>query len=339
MKNSSIFKIYFLAFCIFIFTSCSAILTTIGNNKINNSINSYYSNGITPNGTLNLIAGLDLSPDSLIGINHYKKQYSEISELKNLILKKKVFLLQDINDLNLYLLTVEEFKKISLKLPTVKIDYNDYNFSKIIIKKIFEDFIYKNETKYFNRSQSIQNILYYKSLNNYINSSILQSIILNLENKVTINLYVSSSFRGFSKLEYLVTNSFLKVADYNFNRNLGDYIIFKGYSDFISPNSNNSFIDFNFSNIYTRTIETNIEKNGENTIFIAKKRITLTGFYNIYSPNNSVTKKYFEFSENYTLKVKKYDESIFYDDERDILKDILEDKFNNIIRHDLNEFL
>ncbi|WP_438585597.1 hypothetical protein [Cetobacterium sp.] len=339
MKTYSFIKITLISIVLFFLTSCSAIMTSIGNNKIDNSIKIYYSKGLTSEGTLDLISGLDYSPESAIGITQYQKQYIEITETKNRLLQNKYFSKADINTLNLYLLTVEEFRKIHAKFPTININYSDFNSSKLKITKIFEDFILKDEKIYIPRIQKIQNINYYKSLSKYVNSYIINSAISNLERDVTINLYISSSFRGFSRLDYLVTNSLVYASDMNSDRNLGNYIIFKGFSNSISPNSKDYFIDFNFSNVYIRTLDTREEIKDKNKIFIANKRVTISGFYKIYSPNRKTTTKYFDFSENYTIRVRSYDHSTFYDDERDIIKEILEDKFSNIIRYDLNDLV
>ncbi|MGL5000300.1 MAG: hypothetical protein ACRC6J_01090 [Cetobacterium sp.] len=339
MKTYSFIKITLLSIILFFLTSCSAIIESIGNSKIDNSIKIYYSRGLTSEGTLDLIFGLDYYPESGVGIAQYEKQYAEITSQKNRILQNRYFSTQDINSLNLYLLTVEEFKKIHSKFPTIKIDYNDFNSSKLKITKIFEDFILKDENIYITRIQKIQNINYYKILRKYVNSYIINSSIDNLERDVTINLYISSSFRGFSKLDYLVTNSLVYASDMNSNRNLGNYIIFKGFSNSIVPSSKDYFIDFNFSNVYIRTLDTREEVKDKNKIFIANKRVTISGFYKVYSPNRKTTTKYFDFSENYTIRVRSYDHSTFYDDERDIIKDILEDKFSDIIRYDLNSLV
>lgn len=176
-------------------------------------------------------------------------------------------------------------------------------------------------------------------MNKYINSYIINSTISNLENDVTINLYVGSSFRGFSQLDYLLTNSLMYASDMNINRNLGNYIIFRGFNSFLKPNFKNYFIDFNFSNVYTRTLETKEEIKEKEKLFIVRKKITISGYYKIYSQNSAPHTKYFEFSENYTLKMREYNNSTFYDDERDILKNILEDKFSNIIRYDLDNLI
>ncbi|MGL5088952.1 MAG: hypothetical protein ACRC6Z_05800 [Cetobacterium sp.] len=339
MKNFNFIKSTLFIFIIFIFTGCSAIMSSIGNNKIQNSIKTYSINGLTAAGTLNLIAGLNLSPDSLIGISQYQKQYFEISEKKNNLIKQTYFSKNDLEYLNLYLLTIEEFKSIHSKFSTININYNDFNSSKIKITKIFEDFILKDEKIYINRIQKIQKINYYKTLKKYTNSYLINGSISNLERDVTINIYISSSFKGFSKLHFILENSLLYAADNNINRNLGNYVIFKGFSDFISSNSQNYFIDFNFSDIYIRTLETIEETKEENKIFVTKKRVTVSGVYRIYSSNKKYNTKYFDFSENYILKVRKYDDSIFYDDERDIIKNILQEKFSNIIKYDLEDLI
>lgn len=339
MKNLSYIKYIGISFILSFLLGCSAIMTSIGNNKISNAINIYNSRGTTTDGTLELISGLEYSSESQIGISQYQKQYFEITNIKNNILKNKYFTKQDINALNLYLLTIEEFKKIQPKFPTIKIDYNDFNNSKVKITKIFEDFVLKDEKLYISRNQKIQNINFYKKINKYINSYIINSTISNLENDVTINLYVGSSFRGFSQLDYLLTNSLMHASDMNINRNLGNYIIFRGFNSFSKPNLKNYFIDFNFSNVYTRTLETKEEIKEKEKLFIVRKKITVSGYYKIYNQNSAPHTKYFEFNENYTLKMREYNNSTFYDDERDILKNILEDKFSNIIRYDLDNLI
>lgn len=333
------FKYFIVGFALLFFLGCSAIMTSIGNNKINNAINIYNSRGTTTDGTLELISGLDYAPDSQIGISQYQKQYLEIKNIKNNILKNKVFSHQDINALNLYLLTVEEFKKINPKISNVKIDYNDFNNSKIKIIKIFEDFVLKDEKLYISRNQKIQNINYYKKMNKYISSYVINSIISNLENDVTINLYIGSTFKSFSKLDYLVTNSLIHASDMNINRNLGNYIIFRGFNSFKNSNLKNYYIDFNFSNIYIRTLETKEEVKENNKLFIVRKKITISGYYKIYSSNSISHNKYFEFNETYSVKIKENNETTLFDDEYDIVKNILEDKFSNIIKFDLDNLI
>lgn len=339
MKIPSFLKKGIFYFLLVFITGCSALMTSIGNSKVDDAINIYSTRGLTSDGTLQLISGLEYYPESQIGINQYRKQYLEITQLKNTIIKKKNFNQQDLNALNLYLLTIEEFRKIQPKIPTIAIDYNDFNRSKFEIIKIFENFISKDEKLNISRNQKIDNINFYKKLNKYINSYLINNIILNLQNDVTINLYITSSFRGFSGLDSLVTNSLMQASDMNPNRDLGNYIIFKGYNDFISPNFNNYFIDFNFSNVYIRVIETKEETKDNHKIFIVKKRITVSGYYKVYSQNTIPAIKYFEFSENYTLKTETNNSTTFYDDERDIVKTILKNKFSNIIHYDLENLI
>lgn len=337
MKKFSCVKYIFISFSFVLFLGCSAIMTSIGNNKITNAINTYNSRGTTTDGTLELISGLDYAPDSQLGVTQYQKQYLEITGIKNNILNNKNFSHQDINALNLYLLTIEEFEKIHSKVPNIKIDYNDFNRSKIKINKIFEEFVLKDEKLYISRNQKIQNINYYKRMNKYLNSYVINNVILNLENDVTVNLYISSSFRSFSKLDYLVTNSLVHASDMNINRNLGNYVIFKGFKSYVTPNQKNYYIDFNFSNVYIRTLETREETKEDNKIFIARKKITLSGYYKIYSQNSSSYNKYFEFNETYSIRIKENNGTTLFDDEYDIIKNILEDKFSNLIRFDLTK--
>ncbi|WP_448820265.1 hypothetical protein [Cetobacterium sp.] len=339
MKNSTCIKYIAISFFLTLFFGCSAIMTSIGNNKISSAINIYNSHGITTDGTVKLISGLEYSPESQLGILQYQKQYFEITGIKNRILKNKYFTKQDLNTLNLYLLTVEEFKKIQSKFPTITVDYNDFNKSKVKITKIFEDFVLKDEKIYINRSQKIQNIDFYKKINTYINSYIINSAIFKLEGDVTVNLYINSSFRGFSQLDYLLTDALRYAADMNINRNLGNYVIFRGFNSFPRLNSKNYLIDFNFSNIYVRTLETKEVTREKEKIFTTRKKVTVSGYYKIYTQSSTPSTRHFEFNENYTLRMREYDSSTFYDDERDIIKKILEDKFSNVIRYDLNNLI
>ena len=333
------FKYFIFSFALLLLFGCSAIMTSIGNNKINNAINIYNSRGITSDGTLELISGLDYVPDSQIGISQYQKQYLEVTTIKNNTLKNKFFSQQDINLLNLYLLTIEEFKKTNTKIPNVTIDYSDFNRSKIKITKVFEDFVLKDEKLYISRNQKIQNINYYKKMNKYINSYVINSVILNLENDVTINLYIGSSFKSFSKLDHLVTSSLIHASDTNINRNLGNYIIFKGFNSFKNYNFKDYYIDFNFSSVYIRTLETKEEIKENNKLFIARKKITVSGYYKIYSPTSTTQSKYFEFNETYSIKMKKDNDTTLFDDEYNIVKNILENRFSNIIRFDLDNLI
>lgn len=339
MKKSYYLK-YILVFLITIFLSgCSAIMTSIGNSRITESINIYNSRGTTTDGTLELISGLNYSPESQIGIAQYQKQYNEITNIKNTILKNKYYSQKDINALNLYLLTVEEFKSIHSKFPTIKIDYADFNSSKAKINKVFEDYVLKDEKLYISRNQKIQNINYYKKINKYINSYVINSVVSNLEKDVTVNLYIGSSFTGFSKLDYVVKNSLIHASDMNINRNLGNYIFFRGFNTFITPNTKTYYIDFNFSNVYINTLETkeNIKENEK--VLIIKKKINISGYYKIYSQKATPQTKYFEFNEKYTIELKEKNGARVYDDEVDIVKKILENKFSNIIRYDLDNLV
>lgn len=339
MKNLFYIKYIGISFILIIFLGCSAIKTSIGNNRISDAINIYNSRGTTTDGTLKLISGLDYSPESQVGIFQYQKQYFEITNIKNNILKNRYFSKQDLDTLNLYLLTVEEFKKIHTKFPTIHIDFNDFNTSKVKITKIFEEFVLNDEKLYVTRNQKIQKINFYKKINTYVNSYIINSIILNLENDVTVNLYIGSSFKAFSPLNHLLTNSLVRASNKNINRYLGDYIIFKGFNSFSKPNFKNYFVDFDFISIYIRTLETKKEIKEKEEIFIVRKKISVSGYYKIYNQSPVPPTKFFEFSETYTLKTKKYNNSISYDDEKDILQNILEDRFTKFIHYDLKNLI
>ncbi|MBC2850469.1 hypothetical protein H5J22_03290 [Cetobacterium sp. 8H] len=333
MKKSSLSIIFFIS--IFIFSGCSAIMTSIGDSKINNSIKTYRNKGLTSAGMSELISGLDYSPNSVVGINEFKIQYNEISAIKNKILTKKNHTENDIDNLNLYLLTVEEFRKINPKIPTIKVDYNDFNNSKIKINQIFEKYVERDERFGLDRYRKLQKINYYNSLLNYINNYTISSIVKDLENQVTINLYIGSSFRGFSQLDTLMTNALISAADQNINRNLGNYIFFRGYSYISKISSNNFFINIDFTDIDIVTLETSVDENNGNKTFFKRKKVFVSGVYKIYNNTPFPSIKPFSFKDTYTIKTKKNDNSVYYDDERAILREILENNFSDMIRYDI----
>lgn len=92
---------------------------------------------------------------------------------------------------------------------------------------------------------------------------------------MTVNLYIGSSFKAFSPLNHLLTNSLVRASNKNINRYLGDYIIFKGFNSFSKPNFKNYFVDFDFISIYIRTLETKKEIKEKEEIFIVRKKFLL----------------------------------------------------------------
>ena len=333
MKKKSLLFIFFIS--TFILSSCSALMTSIGDNKIHNAIEVYKYRGLTTDGMLDLISGLDYSPNSIIGINEFKKQYQEITSIKNKILIKTNYTEADINALKLYLLTVEEFKKINPKIPTIHIDYISFSNSKSNIVKVFEKYVEKDERFGLDRYAKIQKINFYKSLLKYNNSYTISSIVKDFENQVSINLYIRSSFRGFSQLDTLVNNSLISAADRNLNRDLGNYTFFKGYT-YISPvNSHNYFIDIVFNDIDIVTLEISTDEINGTKIFSKRKKIFISGVYKVFNSSPFPSIKPFAFKETYTIKTKQNDNSTYYEDERDILRKILENKFSDIIRYDI----
>ncbi|MEG0300736.1 MAG: hypothetical protein RSA57_01800 [Cetobacterium sp.] len=333
MKKSSLFMILFIL--VFILSGCSAIMTSIGDSKINSSIKTYKNRGLTTDGMSELISGLEYSPNSIVGINEFKIQYQEITSIKNNILTKKNYTEADINALKLYLLTVEEFRKINSKIPTIKIDYNDFNNSKIKINQVFEKYVERDERFGLDRYQKIQRINYYSSLLKYLNNYTISSIIKDLENQVTINLYIGSSFRGFSQLDNLMTNALISAADQNLNRNLGNYIFFRGYSYISKVSSNNFFVSIDFTDIDIVTLESSVDENNGNKTFFKRKKVFVSGVYKIYNNTPFPSIKPFSFKDTYTIKTKQNDNSIYYDDERAILREVLENKFSDMIRYDI----
>ncbi|MEG1365330.1 MAG: hypothetical protein RSC71_07190, partial [Cetobacterium sp.] len=103
MKIPSFFKKGIFYFLLVFITGCSALMTSIGNSKVDDAINIYSTRGLTSDGTLQLISGLEYYPESQIGINQYRKQYLEITQLKNTIIKNK----EDLKSIYEYVGTID----------------------------------------------------------------------------------------------------------------------------------------------------------------------------------------------------------------------------------------
>lgn len=326
-------KKYILGICLsFFFFGCSNLFTAIGNRDIENSVRIYTVRGLTTDGTRELIDGLNYLPQSVIGINQFNKQYKEITKIKNETLLKRALSERDINSLKLYLYTVEEYSKLRDKPVGINIDYSDYRVSKEKISRAFDKYVLKNKKNLFSRNEKINRISFYRGMNTYIRSGVIENTVKELQQEVSRNIYINTNARYYSRLERLANNIFIETANSNLNRDLGNYTYFRGFRRPQRYSKNDYYIEVYFDNIYVTDIERKEEKGFDNSqIFLDKKRLTVNGTYKIYNNFNLYNIRTFDFSENYTVKTEIKGDSESYSDESKEIREILKKKFNDLI--------
>ncbi|MGX6592400.1 membrane lipoprotein lipid attachment site-containing protein [Cetobacterium ceti] len=337
-------KIIFFISLLIAFSGCSAIMHSIGESDINRGINIYQSRGLTTEGINYLASGLSNAPDSIIGIESFKRQYLELENQSENILRNKIYSERDINALKLYLLASEKYSILSGKIPQLTFNKEKYFSLKNKINTAFENYVLKDNLTNLNRKQKINKIFYYKSLLKYNQNYIIREKITKLEQEISINIVLTSSFRyRYNSSNFDIQNILISVADKYTNRDLGNYVYFRGYNSYNKYWSNNSYlVDMEFYNFETPILEISERKegNGEKIIISQRKKLILSGEYRVIDSKTYgvVEIKPFRIEENYNIEMSKTQNTINFSNENDVIRKILEKKFTNIILYRLRDF-
>lgn len=321
------------------FVGCSSM---IGKNKLSKGIESYKIYGPSEKSILDLGQGLDYFQDSPTGIETFKAQHIQLVILKENILAKKIYNSNDLKNLRLYLLSSNFVNHLAPKIPNLNIDTRTLASDRRLITEIFEKNILNDKTEHLSRANKISKIRYYKKVLNVINSSSISNKVRNLEQDVTINIYVTTSSRNFYNyrnyrnsinLEYFIINS----TEKRIGSNLGNYIFLRGYSRGLFTLPKNSYlINIDISDIDIRKIDLKEEKafGDENkTIVTQKNSLSVKGGYEFLSFNGYKNIQYrpFNYNRNYEVKTIFDKNSIQYGNENQIIENILKDIFNDVV--------
>ncbi|MGL4308305.1 hypothetical protein [Cetobacterium sp. SF1] len=323
----------------FLFFGCSAIMHRIGESDIEDGIAIYQKRGLTTDGFRELTSGLEYAPDSLRGIENLNIQYKQLLDQTNRLLKQKTYTVADLNALKLYLYGSDRYIALEKKIPQLSLDNNILYNNKIKIGKVFENYVLNQNYQGLSRRSKIDKIFYFKSLITYIPNNKIRQVITQLEQEVSINLYLTSNGRnGYSPID--IQNILVGVADRYKNRDLGNYIYFKGYNYYNQYYGNNSYlVDVSFYRFETPLLELSERKEqiGNKIIISQKKKLILTGEYKVINPRTYkvIDVRPINIEQNYTVEMTKTDNTITFSNENDILRKILEDKFSDILLYNL----
>lgn len=326
-----------------VFNGCTSLTTYIGEKRIESGLKTYNSRGVTSFGIKKLASGLAYIPDSIIGVECFNKQTIEITKEKNNILKKKTLSIKDIERLKTYIVLSEEASKINFKVKDLKFNYNDYKNSRIKINKAFENYIVCDNRNSTNlpRNKKIEKISCYKSLNGYINSTKVYSIISSLETQVTKQVYLTTSFIHYNHMNSLVNESLVNFVYRNKNHEIEKYIYLKGYTETIPKNTKKYLVAMDFSECkaYSKGLIT--EKKVDKEVITEHKELVVRGTYRLLINNGRdfSKSKDFEIRKNYNVITEKYKNRMIYGNEREEIMKILNNKFDRIIIRDLKILL
>ena len=323
----------------FLFFSCSAITHRIGESNIEKGIAIYQKRGLTTDGFRELIDGLECAPDSLKGIESLNFQYSQLLEQTNRLLEQKTYTIADLNALKLYLYASDRYITLEKKVPQLSLNRNVLYNNKIKIAKVFEDYVLNQKFDGLSRQVKLEKIFYFKSLITHIPNSKIREVITKLEQEISINLYITSN----SNNRYVpvdIQNILIGVADRYKNKDLGNYIYFRGYNYFNQSYANNAYlVELSFYRFETPLLEISERKQntGSKTIISQQKKLILTGEYKIINPKTYkvIEIKPINIENKYTLEMIKTDNTTTFSNEREILKKILEEKFRELMLYNL----
>ncbi|MFA6877962.1 MAG: hypothetical protein WCQ76_03550 [Fusobacterium sp.] len=326
-----------------IFSGCTSLTAYIGGKRIESALKSYNLNGVTSSGIEKLASGLKYIPDSQIGIENFNKQSVEISKEKDSILKKNFYSSYDIEILKTYITLNEEASKLKYKIKDIEFNSKDYINSRAKISKVFIDYVINDSKNLINlpRERKIEKINYYKYLNSFINNNRVYNIISSLELQVTKQVYLTSSFRRYNRINQMVNDSLIDFTYRNQNVEIENYLYLNGYRGVIPININNYVVDMIFSECRTYSKDTKVEKKIDKEIIIEHKKLVIRGTYKLFDNNGGsfIKSKYFEISKNYNVVMEKYKNKRIYKNEEKEIRKILRNEFNKIIIRDLKDLI
>lgn len=349
MKKNRFYLLFIiLTISLSLLSGCSALGKFIGESKIQQGIEEYSKTGVSYKSLDNLISGLDYFPDSPVGVENLKKQYSDFSHMKNNIYNSRNYSLDNLRKLELYLSITEKITALSTKLPAL------FSTPDNILEERnkFSDFLDTHLSTMRVTPVRNENIVFLKSYEGFAkfsNSQLLRNKIHELTSAVTIRYVTSLRFNPYLT-RYDLPFIFKKVSHENSssnNRNMDrNYIQFLGNLDSYSLNSlrDVNLVQIDISSFSINTIESKLlEKSTATSKFFREdKTLTIRGTYRLFNSNshsrnslNGVELNVFEFKKDFSTEIEKVGNSIRRSDEKEVVEEILERFFYEIIRDEI----
>lgn len=347
MKKNKFYPLFIiLTLSLSLLTGCSALGKFIGESKIQQGMEEYSKTGVSYNSLDNLISGLDYFPDSPDGVENLKKQYSDFSHMKNSIYNSRTHSLDNLKKLESYLVITEKIDRLSTKLPTLS-SITDNILEERNKFSVFLDTHLSTMRISPVRNENIIFLKNYEGFSKFSNSQLLRSKIQELTSAVTIRYVASLRFNPYLT-RYDLPYIFKKVSHENSssnNRYLDrNYIQFLGNLDSYSLDSMRdvNLVQIDISSLSINTTESKLleKSNASSKFFREDKTLTIRGTYKLFNSSSrnllsGVELNVFEVKKEFSTEIERVGNGIRKSDEKEVVEEILERFFYEIIRDEI----
>lgn len=326
-----------------IVSGCSALSAKYGEYKVEKARESFISKGLNMYAFQELTEGLKIVPLSVEGLKTFQEQYDLANRLGENIKKKRrdTWRLEDFQNFTVYLYSKESYETLPLEsksmLKIKPIDYFKLNSSRQIFISQLEDYLALNRLRSYPRDilKEWYSVVKF-AVKNSGNSYQLKEIEKNIENILIIKVYFTS--RDYFNYRYGLDYILPKVVREKEGK-ITPFIDFVGYKNFRDNRTNGILLRLDIKNMDDYAYNREVKKRDDDTIIIEKRRVRISGFYDILEQksNRLLDRKHFSQSEDYEVVYRDPKEYINIRDNReyernveDMLNDVLSDAFFNI---------
>ncbi|MGL5051824.1 MAG: hypothetical protein ACRC6E_14525 [Fusobacteriaceae bacterium] len=337
--HKDFFKILILGILI-LNTGCSAIMESIGNNKIETAISQYNQLGVSEASFENISKGLNYLPQSPVGIDNLKKQYADLTLEKNNIYLKKQYNNVNVKRLKLYIYASEKITNLKSKIEELKNINTNSTLEREKFIKFSDEYIKNMNSKNLSREEKIQLLKEYEELTKYSQSALLKESIYRLKNEVIIKYHTVLNSRFHSR-DYDLRYLFAKTATNSSLNKVKRYTQYMGNVEMNNWNYSRDNIividitSLNFNSLKSELIKK--DENGNHLIFREEKELVLRGYYREMNSKSFSRKdlETFEFREKFNFEIEKNGLNISFSREKEVVESILEEIFEEILNYDL----
>lgn len=321
---------------LFLISGCSAITRKYGEYKINSARNSFITNGLSIEAFSNLTEGLQIIPLSPEGISTFNQQYNLVENIGEDIKRKNRdrWNIKDFKEFYVYIYSKESYEKLPMEtkgmLRVEPVSLSGLRNDKILITSQLEKYLSGRNLKNYSR-ENLKEWYRLVQRNNRIdpNNYNLKNIEKKLENILVIKVAFSS--QGYFNYKYGLDYILPKLIREK-EGNISEFIKFIGYENRYNSNETKYILELNIGNVDDYVYDRKKEEKDNKTIIIEKRRVRISGFYDILETksNRIIDKNYFSESRDYDV-FHEYDEDYWDRGEKSTFNRNIESMLNKIL--------